>query len=346
MRLAMPYSPPAIVPATTSETPPDWANEKEPESLTVNDEPITIPDPADPKKFWRPENYEPGFEGPMTMRKALYKSQNLPAIETGLKYGLPTVVSYARRFGLQHNVPAVPSVSIGSCEATLMELVSAYTAFPNGGIRPIPYFIERITDKNGRTVYQNIPQTQEVLRKEAAWILVTMLRDVNIRGTAAAIWATGFQVPSGGKTGTTNDFTDAWYIGFTRHYTAGIWVGIDDHTSMGHGHAGADDAVPMWTELMRFATRGTEPEDFPRPDGVVEAKVCPLSGLLARSFCGPANEDYYIAGHEPTEACRPELHAKKASGVDVSTANRHRDQPVIQGKTEEKKSDARVRKTF
>ncbi len=312
----------------------------------VNDEPITIPDPGDSTKFWRPENFEPGFEGPMTMRRALYKSQNLPAIATGLKYGLPTVVSYARRFGLAHNVPAVPSVSIGTCEASLIELVSAYTAFPNGGTRSIPYFVERITDKNGRAVYQNIPQTQEVLRKEAAWILCTMLRDVNIRGTAAGIWASGFQFPSGGKTGTTNDFSDAWYIGFTKHYTAGIWVGADDHTSMGPGNTGADDAVPMWIDMMKYAVRNQEPEDFPRPDGIVEARVCPVSGLLAQGFCGPVTEDYYIAGHEPKEICRPEFHLKKASGVDVSSANKHRDQPVIQGKSEQKKVDPRVRKTF
>jgi penicillin-binding protein 1A len=312
----------------------------------VDDAPITIPDPVNPDKVWRPENYEPGFEGRMTMRKALYKSQNLPAIETGLKYGLPAVVSYARRFGLRHNVPAVPSVSIGSCEATLMELVSAYTSFPNGGVRSTPYFIERIKDKNGRPVYQNIPQTQEVLRREAAWILVTMLRDVNIKGTAAAIWASGFQVPSGGKTGTTNDYSDAWYIGFTRHYTAGIWVGADDHVSMGPGNTGAMDAVPMWIDLMRYAVRGTEPEDFPRPDGVVEARVCPVSGLLAKSFCDQANDDYYIEGRQPTEYCKPEYHSKKASTVDVSTANRHRDQPAMQGKSESKKPDPRVRKTF
>lgn len=312
----------------------------------VNDEPITIPDPVIPDKFWRPENYEPGFEGPMTLRRAFYKSKNLPAIGTGLKYGLPTIVSYARRFGLLHNVPAVPSLSIGSCEATLIELVSAYTAFPNGGVRTLPYFIERIDDKNGRTVYRNIRQTQEVLRKEAAWILVTMLRDVNTRGTAAAISASGFEHPSGGKTGTTNDFSDAWYIGFTRHYTAGVWVGADDHVSMGKGNTGATDAVPMWLDAMRFAAAGLAPQDFPSPAGVVEAKVCPVSGLLAQGFCGPIEEDYYIGGHQPTESCKPEFHGKKASSVDRSTANSHRDQPTLSGKSDSKKPDRRVRKTF
>ncbi len=316
----------------------------------INDQPITIPDPVDSNKVWRPHNFEGGFTGRMTMRRALYKSQNLPAIETGLKFGLQTVVSYARKFGLEHNVPAVPSVAVGSCEATLLELTSAYTAFPNGGVRPIPYFVDRIVDRNGETVYRNAPQTQEVLSKEAAWILCTMLRDVNIHGTAAAIWANGFNWASGGKTGTTNDYSDAWYIGFTKHYTAGIWVGIDDHSSMGPGNTGADDAVPMWIDLMRYAVRGTRPVDFfvdfPKPSGVVQERVCETSGLLARSFCPLTTDDYYILGHQPTEFCSPEYHNQRPPTVDISTANRHRDQPLIPGKGGPKKENPRTRKTF
>ena len=201
----------------------------------LNDQPITIPDPMDSTKFWRPHNFDPGFDGKISMRRALYKSKNLPAIEVGMKYGLKTVVSYARKFGLTHSVLPVPSLGIGSCEATLMEMASAYTAFPNGGVRPTPYLIEKILDKNGQVLYQNMPETHEVLRKEAAWIMSTMLRDVNIHGTAAAIWASGFNHPSGGKTGTTNDYNDAWYIGFTKRLTMGVWVGADDHSSMGPG---------------------------------------------------------------------------------------------------------------
>jgi penicillin-binding protein 1A len=312
----------------------------------LNDQPITIPDPVDSNKVWRPANFEPTFEGRMSMRRALYKSQNLPAIEVGLKYGLPTIVSYARKFGLTHSVPAVPSLAIGSCEGTLMEMTSAYTAFPNGGVRPIPYLVERIVDKNGLTVYQNIPQTQEVLRKEAAWILCTMLRDVNIRGTAAGIWASGFNWPSGGKTGTTNDYSDAWYIGFTRRYTAGIWVGADNHASMGPGHTGSDDAVPIWIDIMRHAVRGSKREDFSRPPGITEAKVCAVSGLLAQGFCGETTQDYYILGHQPTADCTPEHHVKRPSSVDISTANRRRDQPALPGKGGSPKADPRVRKTF
>ncbi|MDB5106744.1 MAG: mrcA [Fibrobacteres bacterium] len=325
----------------------------------LNDQPITIPDPMDSTKFWRPHNYDPGFDGKISMRRALYKSKNLPAIEVGMKYGLKTVVSYARKFGLTHSVLPVPSLGIGSCEATLMEMTSAYTAFPDGGIRPTPYLIEKILDKNGQTIYANVPETHEVLRKEAAWIMCTMLRDVNIHGTAAAIWASGFNHPSGGKTGTTNDYNDAWYIGFTKRLTMGIWVGADDHASMGPGHTGADDAVPVWISVMTKAEKGKKLLAFPRPDGVVEATVCQVSGLLAQSFCKLTTSDYYIAGHQPTELCTQEMHNKNNSGEDIFTSNQHKDRRAIQvtaslepGKDKDKekdkakKPDTRVRKTF
>ncbi len=333
----------------------------------LNDQPITIPDPLDSTKFWRPHNFDPGFDGKISMRRALYKSKNLPAIEVAMKYGLPTVVSYARKFGLTHNVPAVPSLGIGSCEATLMEMTSAYTAFPDGGVRPLPYLIEKIVDKNGEPIFANIPQTQEVIRKEAAWIMCTMLRDVNIHGTAASIWGSGFNHPSGGKTGTTNDFIDAWYIGFTKRLTMGIWVGADDHRSMGPGHTGADDAVPLWIKVMTHYEKDKKPLAFDRPSGVVEATVCQASGLLAQSFCKLRTTDYYIAGHEPTEPCTPEMHSKMNSRPDIFTANQHKERPAVdivdpakikasdrlhgpaagdKEGSKEKTPDRRVRKTF
>jgi penicillin-binding protein 1A len=321
----------------------------------LNDQPITIPDPMDSTKFWRPHNFDPGFDGKISMRRALYKSKNLPAIEVAMKYGLNTVVSYARKFGLTHSVPPVPSLGIGSCEATLLEMTSAYTAFPDGGVRPLPYMVEKIVDKNHQPIFQNVPQTQEVLRKEAAWIMCTMLRDVNIHGTAASIWASGFNHPSGGKTGTTNDFTDAWYIGFTKRLTMGIWVGADDHKGMGPGHTGADDAVPVWISVMTHAEKGKKLLAFPRPDGVVDATVCQTSGLLAQSFCPLTTTDHYIFGHQPTEVCTADKHNKNNSGEDIFTANQHKERrtipepkPTTKGtvKVKEKLPDHRVRKTF
>lgn len=309
----------------------------------LSDQPITIPDPVDSTKVWRPHNFEPGFEGKVSMRRALYRSMNLPAIEVGMKYGLGTVASYARRFGLEHSVPAVPSLSIGSCEATLLEMVSAYTAFPNGGVRTVPYLVSSIDDKAGNEVYRHFPETHEVLRKETAWILTTMMRDVNIRGTAARVWASGFDWPSGGKTGTTNDYTDAWYVGYTNLYTCGVWVGADDHKGMGRGHTGSDDALPIWLDVMFAAMKGKKKTEFPRPEGVVQATVCTVSGLVAQPFCEATNTDWFLASSVPTEPCSPDHHHRPIAEGDISTANR---KSAIRSEGDGEKADPRVRKTF
>ncbi len=301
----------------------------------LNDQPISIPDPSDSTKMWQPTNFDPGFEGHMTMRRAFYRSQNLPAVEVGLKYGLENVSDLARRAGFRHKVDPVPSLALGSCDVTLLELVSAYTVFPNGGSRSEPYFVERVRDRNGKVLYRNSPRREEVLSPEAAWIVTSMLRDVNIRGTAAAVWASGFRHPSGGKTGTTNEFTDAWYVGFTKAYTMGVWVGLDDFSPMGGGQTGSANAVPLWIDVMREASRRQPMADFPRPEGVVSVSLCPISGLRAQSYCPAPHEDYVIAGHEPGY-CTPGYHTHKAVTVDAE----------IVPDEEPKKTDPRLKKTF
>jgi penicillin-binding protein 1A len=147
----------------------------------------------------------------------------------------------------------------------------------------------------------------------AAWIMCGMLRDVNIRGTAADIWAGGFYHPSGGKTGTSNDYCDAWYIGFTRRYTVGVWIGSDDHASLGSGHSGTDDAMPIWRDIMRGLHKGIKVQDFekdfPRPAGVADVRVCKMTGRAAQSFCDSVAQDFRVAGLGASlPSCRPELH--------------------------------------
>lgn len=272
---------------------------------SVNDQPVTIPDPTDStgQRYWRPANYDENFEGEMTLRRALYLSKNLPAILTGMKYGLNNVVSYSRKFGLKAPLEAVPSLAIGSIGATLMEMTSAYTVFPNGGTRIEPYSIEAIVGKNGEVFERNIKAEHEVLKKPSAYIMVNMLQDVNIRGTAAKVWASGFIHPSGGKTGTTNDYTDAWYIGFTKRYTMGVWVGTDAHVPMGNGHTGGDDALPLWIEVMRKLHKGLPIEQFKVPEGVVSHAVCNHTGKVAGEICSAKTTCLYSAGYSPEETC-------------------------------------------
>jgi len=313
----------------------------------LNDQPIAIPDESDEGKVWQPGNFEPGFEGRMSMRRAFYKSQNLPAIEVALSVGLENVVTLARRAGFRNRIDAVPSLALGSGEATLLEITSAYSIFPGGGTRAYPYFVERVRDRKGKDLYRHAPRRDEVLSPEAAWIVTTMLRDVNIRGTAAAVWASGLRHPSGGKTGTTNDYTDAWYVGFTKQYTMGVWVGLDDHTPMGGGHTGSANAVPLWIDVMRAAMKGKAMQGFPQPGGVVEVSYCPTSGLRAQFFCPSPVTDYVIAGHEPG-GCSPLQHLlnKRPAGEGEAPAAGEAPASAGEDRQEPKPVDSRVKKTF
>jgi penicillin-binding protein 1A len=185
--------------------------------------------------------------------------------------------------------------------------------FANGGELIRPRFLRSILDRNGSSLPLGGEDRERVMAEPAAWILAGMLRDVNIRGTAADVWAGGFYHPSGGKTGTTNDYRDAWYIGFTKLYTVGIWIGTDDHSPLGPGHTGTDDAMPLWVDIMRGLHKGVKvkdfEKDFPRPAGVSDVSVCRLSGLVAQSFCDSVAHDFKVAGlGARMPGCRPELH--------------------------------------
>lgn len=289
---------------------------------SVNDQPVTIPDPddKDKNKVWRPANFGHDFEGMMTLRKALYKSKNLPAILTGMKYGLSNVVNYARKFGIvRAPLLAVPSLALGSVGATLMEMTSAYTVFPNGGNRIEPYMIESIVDKNGETIEKNMKVEHEVLRAPSAYLMVDMLKDVNVRGTAARVWASGFTHPSGGKTGTTNDYTDAWYIGFTKQYTMGVWIGSDSPGTMGAGHTGTEDALPVWLAVMTELHKDLPRLPFPVPAGVSSRGICNYTGKVAGEFCSEKTYCLYTAGYAPTETCDGNHFEVKTKSADDAT---------------------------
>lgn len=284
---------------------------------SVNDSPITVDDGGNTK--WRPANFEHDFEGMMTLRRALYRSKNLPAILTAQKYGLDNVVNYARRFGIQRApLTAVPSMALGSIGATLMEMTSAYTVFANGGNRLEPYMIESIIDKNGEYIEKNSKVEYEVLTPAAAYIMVDMLKDVNTRGTAAKVWSTGFRHPSGGKTGTSNDYTDAWYIGFTKRYTMGVWVGIDTPQSMGPGHTGGEDALPLWIAVMKELHKDLPLEGFKTPGGVVSKGVCNATGKVAGEFCSEKTYCLYTSG-APVEKCDGSHYEVRTKAADDAT---------------------------
>jgi penicillin-binding protein 1A len=262
----------------------------------ILDQPITL---MTPQGEWRPEDFEGTFEGPVTLRHALEHSLNLVAIQVLTQIGGDTVVSYARRMGLRQHMDPVPSLAIGACEVVPMELLSAYAIFPNKGVRNEPYFVERIVDKNGNVLEEHEPISTPVLSPKTSFMMCNLLQSVVQRGTAAAIPGLGFARPSAGKTGTSNDYSDAWFVGFTPQIACCVWVGMDERLSLGYGVTGAAGAVPLYVKAMIALHRKLPVENFEIPDSIVSEKVCPISHKLASPYCPQPYDEYFIEGQMP-----------------------------------------------
>ncbi|MFH0922356.1 MAG: PBP1A family penicillin-binding protein [Fibrobacterota bacterium] len=267
---------------------------------TMLDQAFSIKDPVQVE--WRPENYDREFRGEMTLRRALALSINTIAIKLQQKVGTHTVVNYAVNMGLDrgHLVP-VPSLAIGACESTPLRLFSAYSAFPNKGVRAEPFGIEKILDRDQNTVEEHSPVLHSVLNPNTAYIMTSMLRSVVTAGTAIAACMAGVNFPSGGKTGTTNEYTDCWFVGFTPLITCGVWTGLDEKRSLGSGRTGANTALPVWTDFMLYLydSLGLPRVEFDRPDGVMTQKICKISYKIASVPCDSTYEDVFIIGTEP-----------------------------------------------
>ena len=282
------------------------------------DEPMSI-DQAD----WTPED-EHLTTNSMTMRTALMTSSNRAAARTLQQVGIGPTVQYARRLGLG-DMPGVPSLALGSGEVTLEDLTAAYGAFANDGRVARPQLIRRVEDGDGAVLYSAPEETSRAMSSTTAYLMATMLADVINQGTGAGARRLGFTLPAGGKTGTTNDFKDAWFVGFTPKLVAGVWVGFDrPRTILPNGFA-ADVAVPLWASFMKAATRGDRPAWLATPRGVTTAKTCRMSGRLATDACADVEvtgrdgrverrsmvyTEYFVSGTEPTTFC--EIHGHRS----------------------------------
>ena len=215
------------------------------------DEPVSF-DVGPDQPLYEPMNYDRKFVGPVTLRHALEQSRNVPAVKTMLEVGPEQVVDYAARFGLQGNFQPYLSLALGSAEATLMDATAAYSVFPNQGVRMTPYAIRTIADREGNILEQNRPQAHEAIRADTAFVMTNLLRGVVERGTGAA--ATALDWPLAGKTGTVDDYTDSWFVGFDPNITVGVWVGYDEKKPIGgssRGETGATAALPIWIDFMQ-----------------------------------------------------------------------------------------------
>ena len=249
------------------------------------DEPVSFePGPNQPP--YQPMNYDRQFEGPVTLRRALEQSRNIPAVKAMLEVGPPQVVDYAGRFGLRGNFQPFLSLALGSAEATLLDATAAYSVFPNQGVRMTPYAVTTITDREGNVLEQNRPQAHESIRADTAYVMTNLLRGVVQRGTAAA--AAALDWPLAGKTGTVDDYTDTWFVGFDPNITVGVWVGYDEKRPIGgasNGETGATAALPIWIDFMRaYIDKRGDRENPPRFDAPGNIAFVTLDSGVTEAF--------------------------------------------------------------
>jgi penicillin-binding protein 1A len=276
-----------------------------PLSHVMVDDPLTVEMATDTLP-WAPQNYDLEFDGPMTLRRALYMSRNIIAIKLGMELGEETVIAEASKFGLTTRIPPYPSIHIGSADVIPLEMIAAYTTFANLGTRTIPNAILRVEDRTGKIVWQPQVRSLPVMDTAHAWLMTDALRDVVRHGTAVGSVGSRINFPAGGKTGTTNDGFDVWFIGFTPDLVTGVWIGFDQPRKIKSNAQGGVLAAPAWTAMMREVyERRSLPAAWPRPDGLTALDIDKTTGYKATPFC-PKDVHYiesFIPGTEPTAFC-------------------------------------------
>jgi len=284
-------------------------------ATVILDQPITL---VTPEGEWRPENYDRTFSGPMSIRDALARSNNLVAIQVFNRVGGQTVVDHARNMGIRQTLHTGPSLAIGACEVTPMEMTSSYGIYANRGIHAEPYFIQKITDRNGRVLEEAVVKERTAISPQDAFLMSSMMGSVVCCGTAATIRGLGFTRPAGGKTGTTNDYSDAWFVGFTPQVVCGVWAGVDDRLSMGYGVTGSVAAIPVWTRTMQALHRDLPVQDFRRPDGIRGGSICHQTSGIATSSC-PRTKVEFFKHNSNIDSCTVHGVAKslRDGGLDI-----------------------------
>ena len=292
----------------------------------VVDRPVVYTDPVS-GFVWAPRNYGRRFYGPMPMRNALKKSINNATVHLFRDVGVNFVIDYARRFGIQAPLSSDLSLALGSSSVTLLELTTAYAVYPNKGRRVVPRFIERVTTRDGRVLLEDVPlgpvpppvlrplaaedtdavpaypdgeimPTDQVISEAAAYLMCDLLKAVIEEGTGRRLRKLGR--PLAGKTGTTNEQGDAWFMGFSPDITTGVWVGHDDNSLLGWGETGAGAALPIWSDYMEVALSGRPIRDFDVPrEHIVFARIDRETGLLADAAHRDAYFQPFIEGTEP-----------------------------------------------
>jgi len=264
------------------------------------DEPTTF-DAGAGQPPYAPRNYDRKFMGPLTLRRALEQSRNIPSVKVIEMLGPTQVAAYAKKFGFAQDFRPFLSMALGAQEVTLLEITSAYSAFPNHGIRMGPLLAETITDRDGSLLEQRRPQPKDAIRADTAYVLTSLMQGVVQHGTAAA--ANALTWPLAGKTGTVDDNTDAWFVGFDPNITVGVWLGNDEKKPIGHNETGATAALPMWIDFMKayidlYGDR-ENPPTFEPPGNIVFMPVDRLTGEPPTGASESVVKEAFISGTQP-----------------------------------------------
>jgi len=253
--------------------------------------------------LWKPLNYGGERFGELSLRQALAHSDNIITVKVLEAVGVPTFVDFASRMGVSLHGQNGLSLALGTDDVTLKDLVQAYTSLAAGGTKAEARTILRIYDRKRQTWTENPPATIQVLSPAVAFITTQMLKDVLTYGTAKGLRRFSQAHPCAGKTGTTDSYLDAWFVGYTPNLVTGIWVGYDQPKSGGRGFTGGAIAAPIWERFMNKVVASRPAEDFPRPETVVSLTIDPATGFSAREDCPQKQDEFYIAGTEPAESC-------------------------------------------
>lgn len=253
-------------------------------------------------KIWVPNDFDNKFQGRITLRRGLELSRNLASIYLVTRVGPTLVADVAHRAGIIRNLEAVPSIGLGTSLVNPMEMISAFSTFSNGGIHAVPFGVLRVTDNAGRVLEESVPEELESFSPQLSYVLVNMMKGVVQRGTGS--YASRLKRPLAGKTGTSQDSKDMWFIGMTPDLTAGAWMGYDDMSSLSmKDWTGGGTVVPWWTEIMETVLKDQPVRDFPVPEGIVFVTVDQETGKLALPTCKKKILEAFIKGTEPKEFC-------------------------------------------
>ncbi|MDP6797061.1 MAG: penicillin-binding transpeptidase domain-containing protein, partial [Candidatus Krumholzibacteria bacterium] len=252
---------------------------------------------------WKPRNHSGKFKGEVTLRHALDKSINIPAVRLIQRLGPSTVIDYARRLGIDSPLPNVLSLALGAADVPLIEITGAYGTLARGGVLSEPYAILRVVDRWGHVLEEHQAERREVLDSKTCYLMTNMLQSVITQGTGVRARRMGLTRPAAGKTGTTDNNNDAWFVGYTPDYVCGVWVGFDERKDMGRWMEGAHAALPIWTGIMLAAHDSLEVREFEVPEGVGKLAVCRESSLLPTRYCPETMQEVFIEGREPNRPC-------------------------------------------